>query len=333
MSKMNTQNPLISVIVPVYNSEKYLEKCLDSLIFQTYENLEIICVNDGSYDNSPSILKDYAKKDSRIKILEQTNKGQSAARNAGLEAAQGAHISFVDSDDWVSLTLYKTFISTLKDGEPDIFIFNAESYSDTPETVHPLKFFDLTIWDKHESINTLHSFHDCNNPFFGNLSVCNKIYRKEFLIKNKIKFLEGVIFEDQLFHMETFLKSETIKVTDEGFYKYRNSNPKSTMKTLRENVFDIFTIIEKMDELIRGLDIYEEFKYALFQYKYEELTAKFLQTRFRLQPKFYQKMKNVLILAKDDTLDYNILKQLKNFDNYQKIINSECYEFFMKRGS
>lgn len=102
-------NPLISVIIPVYNSAKYLPHCLDSIINQTYQNLEIICVNDGSTDNSAKILQNYAKKDNRIKILTQKNAGQSAARNRGIQLATGDFISFIDNDDEVT----KTFIEDL----------------------------------------------------------------------------------------------------------------------------------------------------------------------------------------------------------------------------
>ncbi len=96
-------NSMISVIVPVYNVEKYLSKCLDSIINQTYQNLEIICVDDGSTDSSPMILEEYAKKDSRIKIITRQNGGLSAARNTGVKNATGEFVSFVDSDDWILL--------------------------------------------------------------------------------------------------------------------------------------------------------------------------------------------------------------------------------------
>ena len=116
----------ISVIIPVYNSEKYLERCLKSVIYQTYENLEIICVNDGSEDNSLEILEDFKKKDERVKIISTENKGQSHARNKGLKESSGDYVSFIDSDDWVSLSLYEKFISALNNSEGfEIFLFNA----------------------------------------------------------------------------------------------------------------------------------------------------------------------------------------------------------------
>lgn len=315
------KNPKISIIVPVFNTEEYLPMCLSSLINQTYENLEIICVNDGSVDNSLSVLQEFAFKDERIRVVGQANQGQSAARNKGLKVASGDYISFIDSDDWVSLTLYQTFVNAISNCELDVFIFNAQSYSTNPNKIFPWKFFDTSVWDGDFSNEKIYTFHNCNNPFYGNLSVCNKIYNKKFLNRIEAKFLENTIFEDQLFHMETFLQSSSIKINDEPFYKYRISNLKSTMQTIGHNVFDIFIIIEKMDLLIKNLGLYEEFKYALFQYKYVELIMKLAQVGPKYQEEFKKQMVEVLILAKDNTLDEKICAQLKDYDKYQKIIS------------
>ena len=97
----------ISIIVPVYNVEKYLEKCIDSILNQSYQNLEIILIDDGSTDNSGSICDEYKKKDQRVQVIHQKNQGQSSARNAGLNIAKGSYIGFVDSDDWIEQNMYE----------------------------------------------------------------------------------------------------------------------------------------------------------------------------------------------------------------------------------
>ncbi len=327
---MNNLQPKISVIIPVYNSEKYIRKCLDSVILQTYEVYEILCINDGSTDNSLKILQEYAQKDSRIKIFNQENKGPAAARNCGLQNATGDYISFVDADDWISLTLYKTFAQLVENKNVDIFIFNADVYNETCEDLYPRGFFDINSWNNHTSDETIHNFHDCRNPFSGNYSVCNKIYRKSFLEEKDIKFVENNVFEGQIFDLLAFFNSESILVSENNFYKYRIHNT-SLMQNLKNNIFDIFKVIEIVDDCIRVQNLYDEYKYALFQYKYEELTLRFIESRFIVKPQFYQKMKNILLLAKDSTLDFNVCKQLKNFSNYQKIVNSDCFEFYMNR--
>ena len=111
---------LISVIVPIYNVEKYLQKCVDSIINQTYKNLEIILVDDGSPDNCPKMCDDYAEKDSRIKVVHKENGGLSDARNVGMEVATGEYVSFIDSDDYISLDFYETLLETIVDNDSDV---------------------------------------------------------------------------------------------------------------------------------------------------------------------------------------------------------------------
>ena len=114
------QQPLISVIVPVYKVEKYLHRCVDSILNQTYRNLEIILVDDGSPDNCGAICDEYAAKDNRIRVIHQENTGVSAARNAGLEACTGEYVAFVDSDDYVDCALFSACYTQIKKWEPDL---------------------------------------------------------------------------------------------------------------------------------------------------------------------------------------------------------------------
>lgn len=188
------KEPLISVIIPVYNSEKHLRKCLDSICFQTYKNLEIICINDGSKDRSGKILKEYAQKDSRIVVFEQRNQGQSSARNKGIICANGDYVTFIDSDDRISLSTYQKFIDTIHSAgiEPDVYMFNGVIYSGSSNL--PVRFFDIKKWQNHKENTTVHTFDDCMSPFSGNTSVCNKIYKKEFLKANSFLFPENLIY-------------------------------------------------------------------------------------------------------------------------------------------
>ena len=123
-SSIKNSNIKISVIVPVYNVENYLSQCLKSIINQTYKNLEIICVNDGSTDKSLMILKEYEKKDKRIKVINQNNKGLAATKNVGMKIATGDYITFVDSDDYIDLNVYEKCIeSIIKYNKPDIVVY------------------------------------------------------------------------------------------------------------------------------------------------------------------------------------------------------------------
>ena len=121
---MIEDNVLISVIVPIYNSEKYLEQCIESIINQKYSNLEIILVNDGSVDGSLKICEKYAKKDNRIKVIDKKNEGVSVARNVGMEVSSGQWISFIDSDDWIDPDMFEKMLAKSKDDDFDVIMCN-----------------------------------------------------------------------------------------------------------------------------------------------------------------------------------------------------------------
>ena len=126
--------PKFSIIVPVYNVEDYLERCLDSIISQTFSNIEIICVDDGSTDNSGNICEEYADKEQRISVIHKENEGPAAARNDGLENIQGAYVSFVDCDDWLEPEMYTTMLQALNKEQADIIICGyTEDYAEKNE--------------------------------------------------------------------------------------------------------------------------------------------------------------------------------------------------------
>ena len=116
--------PEISVIIPVYNAAEFLPRCLDSVLQQELQDIEIICINDGSTDNSEQVIKEYAGKDDRIKLISRPNKGAAAARNAGIKAAEGKYIAFVDADDFLNPGLFKLFTEKNAQNDVDIFMFN-----------------------------------------------------------------------------------------------------------------------------------------------------------------------------------------------------------------
>lgn len=121
-------NPVVSVIIPVYNQEKYLRKCLDSVCNQSLQNIEVICVNDGSTDNSKEILENYAKQDSRIHILSQKNQGAGAARNLGMQVARGKYLSFLDSDDIFEPLMLETMVRAIEKDDADVLVCRADRF-------------------------------------------------------------------------------------------------------------------------------------------------------------------------------------------------------------
>lgn len=212
----------ISVIVPVYNVEKFLEKCLNSIVDQTFKDLEIICVNDGSPDNSIEILNRFAEKDSRIKIISQENAGLSAARNTGMQAANGDYISFVDSDDWLDLNFYEKLYEAAEKYDADIVaagIKRVRSYK----------------WKYHLKIDKEEVTDDLNRKFLlcdvpNKCYVWNKIYKLDKLKEAGLDFEKGVCYEDRCFTANVLIRLNKIVVVPGTYYNYwTNSN--SIVKT------------------------------------------------------------------------------------------------------
>ena len=185
------ESPLISVIVPVYNTEKYLRKCLNSICGQTYRNLEILCVNDGSTDGSAAILEEYAARDARIKVFTQPNGGLSAARNTGLGHATGEWVTGVDSDDYLEPDAYEYALSAVAD-DVDIICFGTNIiWLDQPQETHLIDFFKHPLEGKHKPTHSLISGTDD--------SFWNKLWRKNLIEQQALRFPVGLWFEDSLF--------------------------------------------------------------------------------------------------------------------------------------
>ncbi len=327
------KEPLISVIIPVYNSAIYLEECLNSLRLQTYKNLEFICVNDGSVDNSGAILEKYKQEDERFVVINQQNGCASAARNKGLKFAKGEYISFVDSDDRVSLSLYQKFANIVY--KPDVYIFNACEYDKTTKNVFPRYFFSLKEWNNHKDDNTMHTFDDNINPFHGNMSAVNKIFRADFL-KSLVNpdtelFLTGCIFEDQYFFFLTMIHAKTIMINQDPLYYYRMTNQNSVTQNISSKVFDIFKITDKIETMFKDSGLYDSYKYAFFQHKYKQYSALFFRVGEAGRHEFYEEMqKRLKRYETEEKLDSKICEKLVLYGVYKNIIKLNADEFFEK---
>ena len=198
----------LSIIVPVYGVEKYIDKCLNSLVKQSLKEIEIIVVNDGTKDNSQKIIDKYVKKyPDKIKSYIKENGGQGSARNYGLEKANGEYIGYVDSDDFVEKDMYKKLYNKAKENNYDIVVCGNYNVSEDYQN----KNIDAFI----NNYNT-----DLENIFFGKMAVWNKIYKRDILIKNKLEFKEKVWYEDLAFTLKAIMNSNTFAFIDEPLYDY-----------------------------------------------------------------------------------------------------------------
>lgn len=254
-------HPLVSIIVPVYNVENYLAECLNSLVNQTYSNIEIICIDDGSTDNSPKILNQYKERCSKIKTITTENRGQAAARNLGLKEATGDFIMFVDSDDWIAVeaietALNKGFFDNVKVDAVCFGLQQVKSGIKSP-------FREYSCEGVHAVDETL-ALKVSPEPVA-------KLYRSSFLHQNKITFPEGLWYEDMTFYWHCISCVDEIGLMKEVYYNYRKRDD-STMgnsekKTLGMAIHHLYNL-----EAIHK--IWTENKYlskhnTLFEYIFE----------------------------------------------------------------
>lgn len=203
--------PKISVIVPVYKVEPYLRKCLDSIVNQTYRNLEIILVDDGSPDNCPAICDEYAAKDARIIVIHQANAGVSAARNAALDIATGDYIGFVDSDDWLELDMYEYLLHLAQ-----TFDAHVSQCGYMEEGEHRLQLYTPIIDQMAQGGETGFSSDDWHKLSYANW---NKLYRTE--IVGELRFDENYVFgEDLLFNVQVLQRTQKVCFGSQAKYHY-----------------------------------------------------------------------------------------------------------------
>lgn len=212
--------PLISVIIPIYNTEQYLCKCLDTVLSQTYTNLEIILINDGSTDDSGKICDDYAKKDSRIKVIHQSNQGVSSARNAGLSITTGEYIGFVDGDDYLKEDMFEYLYNLLKDNLSDISVCNC--YNLDHKRIYINKFPKSFM-----ILNSKEAIEEALNSF--NLICMNKLFKKDLFI-HELFPLDITISEDLLITFRALCKVKKIVVSNEAKYYYNRTNIQSATR-------------------------------------------------------------------------------------------------------
>ena len=209
--------PIISVIVPVYNVEKYLSKCLESILNQSFSQFELILVNDGSTDASGEICNEYAQKYEKIKVIHQKNGGLSSARNTGIDNATGKYIGFVDSDDYIVPEMYKNLVETAKKYNAQMVTCRYFCFEDQPD-VENISIKGKKMKSKisvYNTEDTLKEFFIRNIPE----SVCTNLYLAE--LGSKYRFVEGEINEDTNVVYKLLASSKKTVVLDEKFYGYR----------------------------------------------------------------------------------------------------------------
>lgn len=285
---MNNKND-ISIIVPVYNAEKYIKKCVDSLVNQTKKELEIILVNDGSTDSSEKIIKEY--KDKRIKYFKNKNQGIGKTRNFGIEKASGKYIMFVDSDDYIEKDECEKLYNKAENNNLDIVICDFyKIYDDTGnlEEIRTPGFKDSSLEDNPDIITEF-------------LCPWAKLYNRKMIIDNKIRFVENLKYEDAPFVIESLCNAKKIgKVNECLNYYVIHSKSETTIRD--EKCFDILKIVDKIRKYTKDKKYLKE--------KIDKLTVRII-TNYTIQQRM-QKNKKVGMKFIDEAFDY-LKKEIPNY--------------------
>ena len=301
-------NELISIIVPVYNVEKYLERCVNSIINQTYKNIEIILVNDGSTDNSGNICDKFGKKDSRIKIIHKSNGGLSDARNAGLKIAKGEYIGFVDSDDYIKEDMFETLYNLNKEHNSEISIVSYyEYYNDKLIAVRDSK--KLEVFNKISAIKEL--LIDTKIQSYA----WNKLFKKE-LFEN-LEFPTNKNFEDIATTLLLFEKANKIVLLEDPKYYYlRRDNSivgKRNYKTYKDYLDVIYDKYLYLDGKYEELDLYNAYNFIInMVWVYTIIVAFDLEDVYREFEKIYSLFKKLVNKYGNQITD--------KLDNYNKSV-------------
>ncbi len=224
-------DPLVTIIIPVYNAERYLSECCKSVLNQSYKHIELILIDDGSTDDSKFICDIFAKQDQRVRVFHQNNSGVSAARNVGLKNSQGEYILFVDADDELTDDSIKSRVELIQSN--DIGISSYKVINDDNVVIRKMPKSSMKFWRKNEAI--LNLFSDCEIGYQGYL--WNKIYKNSIIKNNRIFFKKGIAYnEDQLFNLQYLLRCKKIVISNKCVYLYKENN-KSAMGSIK-NIHD-----------------------------------------------------------------------------------------------
>ena len=301
-------NVLVSIIVPVYNVQKYIKKCVNSLLSQDYKNIEIILVDDGSPDQCGTIIDTLKAKDSRISVIHQQNQGVSAARNAGLDTANGQYVMFVDGDDWVDSNYVSYFLRLVKGGTFDI-AFNLNAHSAVMKSAESKEHFEST----EECIAGIYS---------GRIDVAvwNKIYKRELICSHKIKFDTEIWYgEGMLFNIEILQWTEKVNMGYQSVY-HQTFNPDSAMRkfNLESNLCGLRSLeIQRKKWKKRTTKIEKQWKYHKYKFYQSILNG---IVRANAEKEYPDELKKAI-----SGLRHDIIIPLTSESNFLSILNWLCY--------
>ena len=249
----------VSILVPIYDVEKFLPECLDSLVGQTLKEIEIICINDGSTDSSFEIMKEYSENDDRIRIIDKKNTGYGDSMNEGLAAARGEYIGIVEPDDFVKLDTFEKMYNNAKKKNAEIVKANFYEYTERRKN----KSCKSHLFLKDE-VGRVIDPKKHRHIFYQQPSIWSAIYKRDFLNKNSIKFLPsgGASYQDAGFNFKVFAMASRVLYVDEAFLYYRCDNPNSSVKS-EGKIYAVKDEYDEVEKYLKKQGVFEEFARTL----------------------------------------------------------------------
>ena len=282
----------ISVIIPVYNTGSKLRECVDSILNQSYKDLEVILVDDCSRDDTFEIMEEYAEKDERVKVIKNTiNRGAGFSRNRGLDIASGSYITFVDSDDYLELDTYEAVVDAIKNNDnPDIVRFSQNSFLEVGKIKVNLDFFTNNVFNKHRGVlypKKEHRYVALETP-----GVCNKVFKRELI--GDTRFIEGKKWEDYPFCTFLLGKASKVVFVEKGGYIYRHSakGGNTTMGDVKKptnRILEIYDCCDLLEEEYKQAGLFDTYENALRGNQKIHSTQRVRDVMFSRSPSHEQK--------------------------------------------
>ena len=307
----------ISVIVPCYNVEEYLEECLDSIINQTFKDMEIICINDGSTDNTLNILNSYAERDSRIKIISQSNQGLSAARNTGLKNVTGEYVAFIDSDDYFELTAFEETLKVIEEKSLDLLIFKLINFDDKTLEKEEWDYFEMKCIMDIIGDNTFTQDDIGEKFYYMCVTAPGKLYKYE-LIKD-MEFPLGLIFEDEPFFVEVMFRAKCAYIYDKHLY-YRRIRSDSITQSYTGKFYQKIKIFNMINDITKDYGYFEKYQTRLYRRKISDIHWNFTKLNEEDKEFYFEKMKEDYGKYEEEYKSsdafYKVPRRLQNFYNF-----------------
>lgn len=319
---------LISVILPVYNGEKYIKKAIESVLDQSLTDFELIIVDDGSSDSTPDIINSI--KDPRIRLIAQSRQGPGAARNNAMDISKGDYIMFLDADDWFAPDAFEIALREISRYDADMTFFQMINYDNTTHETYPNDWFELRQFDESFENRPFTPSETPGSIFDLSVGVCQKIYKSEFLRKIKARFPEGIFFEDMPFFYYVYLKAERISIIKRHLY-YRRKHDESITHVVDGKFLDTVPAGQILIDIFIKNDWYDTYKFDLLAYKINgpRYALRDIADKYKLE--LYSLIKKDYLSIKDSQYYDDYLENLgpvkKKF--FCDIIESDDYEDFL----